>query len=289
MANLRLEMKKFLADWRDDLDASWQGVLEGAEPALQAIPESLTLDDGEAIFPGRKGKPPAGARSDSHIFRALDGLRPQDVTAVVLGQDPYPKVARATGRSFEQGDLAEWSPSRSKVAESLRRILQVVAHFRSGRPQYLGGDEAWPLVVNDIHSDGLSIAPPRQFFDRWQQQGVLCLNAGLTLSRFEAPVQQAHFALWRPVVQRILTAPATRKDRTVVFLLWGAVAQNTFRELGILEAAEAAGSADRVAVVKHVHPGAENAGGAPRFFEPPNTFELANTKLAAAGASPIAW
>lgn len=289
MPSLRTKMKEFLVDWRDDLNDSWRGVLDDVEPNLNAIGTDLTLDDGETIFPGRKGQPAPGARKDAHVFRALQGLKPREVTAVVLGQDPYPKSSRATGRSFEQGDLAEWSAESKKVAESLRRILQIVAHFRSGEGRYLEGDAAWSSVVSDIQSAKLDIRAPRPFFDQWQQQGVLCLNAGLTLSRFKPDVQQAHFALWRPVVQRILTTLATRDKGSVVFLLWGGVAQKTFKELGILDAAKDAGTLNRVGVITHVHPAAEDKTGAPRFFLPPNTFTAANEKLITIGGPSIEW
>jgi len=289
MANLRAKFKQFLGGWQDDVNASWRKVLNGVEPNLAAIGSGLTLEEQETIFPGRKGSPAPGARADSHVFRALDGLKPRDVTAVVLGQDPYPMSSRATGRSFEQGDLAAWSASPKKVAESLRRILQIAAHFRTGEDKYLAGDAAWAGVVSDIDAALLNIKAPRDFFDEWQKQGVLCLNAGLTLSRFQKDVQQAHFALWRPVVQRILTTLATRKDQRVVFLLWGGVAQKTFNELGILQAAKDAGTDQRIAVVTHVHPAAEDKTGKPRFFGPPNTFTAANEKLTTIGGPIINW
>jgi uracil-DNA glycosylase len=280
-------MQTFLADWRDDVNSSWRTVLNDVEPAFNAIGGGLTLEETETIFPGRKGAPAPGARKDAHIFRALDGLRSRDVTAVVLGQDPYPKSSRATGRSFEQGDLPEWVASRQKVAESLRRILQTVAHFRTGESKYLNGDAAWSGVVDDI--DTLEIRKPREFFDHWQEQGVLCLNAGLTLSRFQKDVQAAHFALWRPVVKRILTTLATRKNGSVVFLLWGGVAKKTFDDLGILDAAEAAGTRDRVGVITHPHPGAEDKTGKPRFFQLPNTFSATNEMLSTIGGPAIRW
>jgi uracil-DNA glycosylase len=216
-------------------------------------------------------------------------LRPDQVTAVVLGQDPYPRSSRATGRSFEQGDLPRWKRTPSDVAESLRRILQVVAYSRTGRNLYLEGDGAWGTLVDDIDAQLIDIAQPREFFDRWQAQGILCLNAGLTLSRFAPEVQRAHFDLWRPVVQAIFKRLVTRQDHSIVFLLWGAVAFETFSSLGILDIAKKAGTEDRVAVVRHSHPGAETSGGAPRFFQPPNTFAVANEQLVSAGGQPLHW
>ena len=129
----------------------------------------------------------------------------------------------------------------------------------------------------------------RRLFDRWQQGGVIFLNAGLTLSRFAPQVQRAHLALWRPVVGRLLQHLATRKRRRVVFLLWGAQAQRTFRDLGIQDAAEAAGTGDRVAIATHAHPAAETPSGRPRFFAAPNPFTDANDQLVQAGGHAIAW
>src|SRR5215210_23103 len=86
----------------------------------------------------------------------------------------------------------------------------------------------------------------------------------------------------------LLTSLATRSDHSIVFLLWGGVARKTFNDLGILDAAKDAGTADRVAVVTHVHPGAEIAGR-PSFFKPPNPFTFARDKLAAVGGPSIEW
>jgi uracil-DNA glycosylase len=288
VANLRARMHDFLSGWRNDLSESWRGVLDGVEPNLNGIDQTLTLEDNETIFPGRKGHAAPGARPDSHVFRALDGLPLADVRAVILGQDPYPKSSRATGRSFEQGDLTQWSP-KNAVTESLRRILQVVAHFRSGKAKYLKGASAWAGLVKDIESGALALATPQQFFDQWQDKGVLCLNVGLTFSRFKPVVQKAHVALWSPVVQRILTAVATRRTGSVVFLLWGRVAaQHTFERLRVLDAAKTAGTSHQVAVATAAHPAAVGAGQPP-FFRPPNVFSDANEKLQAASGVAIKW
>src|SRR5689334_1837385 len=231
MMKLRTALQTRLENWRNDLAPEWADILKNVEPDFSKVPASLTLESTETIFPGRKGLPPTGARIDSHIFRALDDIPLSRIRAVILGQDPYPKVSRATGRSFEQGDLEEWSASMSVVAESLRRIIQALAFHRTGDKKYLTGVAAWTKLVADIHSGQLAIAPIRHLYDTLQSKGVICLNAGLTISRFEAPVQKAHIAMWRPVVQAILQAVATRNTGSVVFLLWGKVAQDTFKSL----------------------------------------------------------
>lgn len=165
----------------------------------------------------------------------------------------------------------------------------MVASHRSGEAKYISGDVAWSALVADAQAKRITIAKPTDFFDEWQTQGVLCINAGLTLSRFEPPVQQAHFALWRPIVKRLLTSLATRPNRSIVFILWGGVALNTFNSLGIVDAAEDADTRDRVAVVKHAHPGAEDQNGQPLFFREPNTFTDARDRLSAIGGPVIEW
>jgi len=289
MASLRPAMRSFLRGWRDDIDVGWQGVLSGVEPALEQIAEALTLEEAEEIIPGRRGRPATGARGDSHIFRALDGIKPDDVNAVILGQDPYPRASRATGRSFEQGDVSDWVEPLSAVAESLRRIVQLVAHTRTGRQIYLEGDTAWKRVVADSGSGRLSLAAPRPFFDDWQRQGILCVNAGLTLSRFEPSVQRAHFRMWQPVLRAILSSVVRRRRRPIVFLLWGRVAASTFDELGIPQIAAESGTRELVRVVRSVHPGAEGRDGRSEFLLGPNTFELANEQLLAAGGQELRW
>ena len=289
MASLRDSFQTFLDRWPDDLAAGWRGVIGNAVPDVGVVGPALTLEPNETIFPGRKDRGPAGARADAHVFRALDQIEPSRVRAVVLGQDPYPKSSRATGRAFEQGDLPEWSPTKSAVAESLRRIVQALAHARTGEPRYIDGDAAWGALVGDIRNGQLQIPPPRQLFDQWQERGIVFLNAGLTLSRFQPEVQKAHIALWRPVVKAILTHLATRTDGHIVFILWGQVAQRTFDDLGVLAAANAAGTQHRVTRAVHVHPGAEGAGGRPLFFNPPNPLREAAERLSAIGGGKLDW
>lgn len=290
MAKLWREMGALLLDWKSDLSGAWRAILANVEPDLDAIPKDVTLEAGEVIFPGRKGKAHPEARADSHIFRALDGLAPDKVRAVILGQDPYTKVTQATGRSFEEGQLTEWSVIPKETSPSLRRIVQVLAQHRSGDAKYVDGDEAWPSLAEELKQGLQGIAPPQAFFDEWQSKGVLCLNAGLTFSRYDPDVQGAHIAMWRPVIQRILTALATRPNSPIVFLLWGGKAQSAFLDLEIMAAAQQAGTQDRVAVATHPHPNAKKTSdGKLPFLQAPNPFDSANNALKAAGGSNIMW
>lgn len=295
MTPLRPALEAFLRAWRQDCPAEWLALLGDAEPDYAAVPAQLRLETHERIIPLRKGHHDPIAPAGSHVLRALQGLRPDGVRAVILGQDPYPKLSRATGRSFEPGDLADW---QGAVPESLRRILLVLAQQRG----ILGGgalhDERWPALRTELLHHRLEAASPRDLFDHWERQGVLCLNSALTLSRFDPPhtptqerVQLAHLALWRPVVGALLRGLACRPQGALLVLLWGRPAREAFADMGVEAAAAAAGQSARLQVLAHAHPGAEgkpDPGAAP-FYAAPNPFSAANARLLAAGQAPIAW
>jgi len=294
MPLLRPALGTYLENWRADLPPHWRPWFNGVEPDLAAVAPHLTLNPGEVIIPGRKGRLHPEAPAGSHLFRALDGCRPEDVRAVLLGQDPYPKVQRATGRSFEQGDLGAWD---GKIAESLRRVVQTLAQHRLPTAGYVAHDSAWPGTLARILARQPDIEAPAALFDRWSAAGVLCLNLGLTLSRFDKKttpaadrVQPAHMALWQPVVAHLLKKLVQRPGTSLVVLLWGKPAQRAFADMQLGPVAEAAGS--KLLPVLRSHPGAEgpegDAGAAP-FLALPDPFTEANRLLHGQQLPPITW
>ena len=101
MPTLRHELERHLTGWRDHLAQSWHEVL-GTELQLDfsQIPDEVTLDPAAyPVFP-----------SIYKVFRALYQLPPDHVRFLLLGEDPYPDINEATGRSFEQGNLSCWVP-----------------------------------------------------------------------------------------------------------------------------------------------------------------------------------
>ena len=116
MTNLRDTMRSKLQGWPEDLSPSWRTFFAGADPDFDAIAAALTFDPAEPVIPSRKGVPLPGAPAGAHIFRAFDGVTPKAARVVIVGQDPYPRVSRATGRAFEDGALTSWTAS---VAVSL--------------------------------------------------------------------------------------------------------------------------------------------------------------------------
>src|SRR5262245_53855468 len=290
--NLREGLGQFLSTWQDDLASAWRDVLAEVEPDVNAVAEPLTFDDAHPIFPRRKGQLLAGAAVDSHVFHALDGISPSEVRAVVIGQDPYPKISQATGRAFEQGDLQDWPAKQKVIADSLQRIVQVLLVERTGNEAYGGTDASWQRVTADLASGVLTLEKPRALFDRLQSQGVIFLNAGLTITRFKlggAPEQKfGHIPLWQPVIHSLLRHLATRDQGSVVFLLWGAFARNVFAKGKVQQAAEQAHTwGVRATVVEHPHPNAQPQGKP--FYAPPNPFTEANRKLTRMGGTTIHW
>lgn len=290
MRTLRQAMQQFLEGWRGDVAPEWRDFLDGVEPAFDAVDARLTLNDDEIIFPGRKGRESAGAQPGSHVFRALDGLAPDAVRVVIIGQDPYPNVAQATGRAFDQGDRKIWIQDEKprSPTNSLRRILQQLAVFRTGERDYGKAAGGWGRVKDDIVSGDLPLQAPGALFDHWQSQGVLFLNAGLTITRFQDPhQQQGHIPLWKPVVGAICRRLAERRNEPVVFLCWGTDALKFLVKTGVLKAPAApfvfAPGLSRAGLVFRNHPATT------KFLEGENLFAEVNGELERLGGAPLDW
>jgi uracil-DNA glycosylase len=287
MALLRDALNEFAVDWRGDLTPAWRTALAGADPDPSAVGGALTYDDAQPIYPSRRRKPLPEARADAHVFRAFDGLAPSKVRCVLIGQDPYPALRRATGRSFEQGDTDTWNRPAASIANSLRVLLRMLVAARTQNPAVL--KMSWAAFAHHIGTPGVALEAPRDLFDRLQQtEGVLFLNAGLTLTRYKsggAPEQlRGHIPFWRPVVGQVLRSIAVRRRGQVVFLCLGALAQKLLLNEGVKLAATQAGTWDtRAGEVALPHP------VAPGFIDGPNPFEAVNTKLLSFKAAPIAW
>ena len=118
MPKLLDEMERYLDRWQGDLPTAWRKRLDGVAPDLDAIPRDASLDLAAEIVPLRQNR--------CRVFYALEGIDPADVNAVILGNDPYPDPIRATGRSFEQGDLIDWTEDLGEPGRVTRSLLSLV-------------------------------------------------------------------------------------------------------------------------------------------------------------------
>ncbi len=124
------------------------------------------------------------------IFRALELTSLKDVKVVILGQDPYHNDFQANGLSFSVSDQV-------KAPASLRNIYK------------------------ELEAD-LAIIKSTNELDLWAKQGVLMLNATLTV-RAHSPNSHKDLG-WEKFTDEIIKSISTECEN-VVFVLWGAFAQ----------------------------------------------------------------
>lgn len=125
------------------------------------------------------------------IFSAFDHCSFDDVKVVIIGQDPYHGPGQANGLCFS-------------VAEGVRMPPSLVNIFKE--------------IKDDIGSE----IPPHGSLERWADQGVLLLNATLTVRAATAGSHQGKG--WEQFTDAIIQKVSETKEN-VVFLLWGAYAQ----------------------------------------------------------------
>lgn len=278
--------------WQDQVPAAWRGAVADVQLDAAAIGDEVMIDPWVPIFPSYGsaeilGAPKIGNKRIYHTFRALQLVPPTRVRVVVLGQDPYPDVAKATGASFEQGGLVDWVKDAHRVASSLRNILLCAAAAHTGRDEYRDPERGWTRFVDDLVARQLDIARPHELFTSYGQHGVLWLNTTLTISLFrEGPNktevhQKAHAAFWRPLVNRLLASLVRRPKKQMVVALWGKWAEG-FRE-PLLTEAQSAGAADRLHFVIAPHPVNET------FITKKNSLADINDALSTIAEAPVVW
>ena len=245
MPNLLCELERYLHRWQDNLSAAWREGLDGVGPDFDAVPRDASLDQDAQIVPVR--------RRQGGVFYALEGIDPCDVGVVVIGNDPYPDPHRATGRSFEQGNLTAWIDDLAQPGRVTPSLLSLVCAAAALLPKALlpnaeglGLDRARLDNRREILRRGLQngqvvLPPPRSMFESLTGQGVLWINRTPTISvvrdaggrrqgrRWRAIERQRklHRALWRPVTNAIVSLLVQEAvTRPVVFALFGGQAKN---------------------------------------------------------------
>ena len=217
------------------LHPSWLEPLKGefADPYMAALRAFLV----EEKAAGRRIFP-----KGRDWFRALDLTPPEDVRVVILGQDPYHGAGQAHGLCF------------------------------SVQP----GTRTPPSLVNiykEMESD-LGVPPARHgFLEHWAKQGVLLLNAVLTVREAAAASHQGRG--WERFTDAVIRL-VNDGPRPVVFMLWGSHAQ---KKAAFVDAS-------RHLVLKAPHPSPLSAYSG--FFGCGH-FSKANAFLASHGETPIDW
>ena len=279
---LREAMAETFAGWEGDLPDAWRDALGAVGDDFGRIDADLELEPWEPIFPVRRGKTFPGQPRDAHALAAFDGIAPDGVRCMVLGQDPYPEPGFATGRAFEAGNLAAWGELDKMFSKSIRAYMQLIAAARLGDESLASDFGRWPDVRHLLCDPTGSFEAPSLIADRWVGEGVLLLNASLTLSRFRVDIDphqsRGHLSFWRPLMLRVVETLVAR-GKPVVFLGFGAAAADIFSEAGVAE-----GRTGHVAYVQREHP-----AFADKVLGRENPFLLCNSHLEAMGDRPIAW
>lgn len=214
---------------------SWLAVLgdELDKPHMATLRAFLVSE----VAAGRRFYPPP-----DRVFNALALTAFDEVRVVILGQDPYHGAGQAMGLCFSVPEGVPLPPSLRNIHQELARDL--------GIPHPTTGD----------------LTP-------WAEQGVLLLNAVLTVS----PGRPASHAGkgWEPFTDRVIRELSQRRDG-IVFLLWGRYAQTK----------GAIVDTTRHHVLQAAHPSPYSAANG--YFGCRH-FSKANTLLTQAGREPIDW
>ena len=176
-----------------------------------------------------------------NIFNAFDLCPIDDVKVVIIGQDPYHEPGQAHGLCFSVLPPTPVPPSLVNIYKEIESDL--------GRKSVTNGD-----------------------LTHWARQGVLLLNATLTVRAHAAASHAGHG--WEEFTDAVIRAVATRKN--IVYMLWGSYAQKKAAFV----------NPNENLVLKSAHPSPLSAY---RGFFGNHHFSRANQYLVQNGKMPIEW
>ena len=177
------------------------------------------------------------------IFNAFNLCPFDDVKVVIIGQDPYHEPGQAMGLSFSVPDGIPFPPSLMNIFKEIQMDL--------GTPMPQTGD-----------------------LTRWAKQGVLLLNATLTVRAHQAASHQRKG--WEEFTDAAIKALNKDKDH-LVFILWGGYARS---KASLIDAS-------RHLVLQSVHPSPLSANRGGWFGN--HHFSRCNEYLQQNGMTPIQW
>lgn len=178
----------------------------------------------------------------SLIFNAFDQCPFEEVKVVIIGQDPYHNVGQANGLSFSVNDGVRIPPSLRNIYKEIKDDL--------GKP-----------------------IPESGNLEHWSNQGVLLLNATLTVRAHTPGSHQGKG--WEQFTDAVIDT-LSGQCSGLVFMLWGNYAQQKGKNI----------DANKHLVLKSPHPSPFSAH---RGFLGNRHFSKANKYLLAQGKKPIQW
>ena len=177
------------------------------------------------------------------VFNAFDLCPFDKVKVVIIGQDPYHEPGQAHGLSFSVLDGVQFPPSLQNIFKEI--------HDDLGTPIPISGD-----------------------LTRWAEQGVLLLNASLTVRAHQA---NSHSALgWQKFTDAAIQALASQREH-LVYMLWGGYARGKAYMI----------DRQKNLVLESVHPSPLSANRGGWFGQ--HQFSRCNAYLEQNGQTPINW
>lgn len=176
------------------------------------------------------------------VFAALHLTPYAEVKVLILGQDPYHGPGQAHGLCFSVRPGVPIPPSLQNIHRELEADLGIPA-------------------------------PDHGNLEAWARQGVLLLNATLTVRARSAASHQKKG--WETFTDQVIRAVAAKPER-VVFILWGSSAR---RKAELVDT-------NRHVVIESPHPSPLSAS---RGFFGSRPFSRANAALVEAGRDPVDW
>ena len=176
------------------------------------------------------------------IFRAFDCCDFNTARVVIIGQDPYHGAGQANGLCFSVRPGIRMPPSLQNIFKEIQSDI--------GKP-----------------------FPPNGDLERWANQGVLLLNATLTVRASSAGSHQNKG--WEVFTDAVIRTVSSEKEN-VVFLLWGAYAQ---KKAALIDS-------QKHLILQSAHPSPFSAD---RGFFGNKHFSKANAYLKSKGLKEIDW
>ncbi|NPD92570.1 uracil-DNA glycosylase [Xylanibacter muris] len=177
------------------------------------------------------------------IFNAFNLCPFDKVKVVIIGQDPYHEPGQAHGLSFSVCDGVQFPPSLINIFKEIEADL--------GSPMPQSGN-----------------------LTRWAEQGVLLLNATLTVRARQAASHQRKG--WEQFTDAVISTLNAQRNN-LVFILWGGYARSKAQLI----------DSSRHLILQSVHPSPLSANRGGWFGN--HHFSRANAYLAEHGATPINW
>lgn len=177
------------------------------------------------------------------IFAAFDHCNFDDVKVVIIGQDPYHGQGQANGLCFSVNDGIALPPSLLNIFKELETDLEI------------------PIPNNGN-------------LQHWSRQGVLLLNATLTVRAHQAGSHQDKG--WEEFTDAVIKKISKEKE-SIVFLLWGGYAKKKGKKIDI--------NKHKVLTSGHPSPLSANRG----YWFGNKHFSMCNQYLEAINNKPINW